>query len=129
MWDNAHTDLARAKEVVFVGSSRDDLRAFPEDVRYAMGVALREAQFGGKSDFAKPLKGFSGAGVLEVLEDADGDAYRTVYTVKFSKVVYVLHAFQKKAKRGIATPKPDVAVIKARLRAAEADYKDRKKSL
>ena len=122
-------DDAAAKQLVFIASSRDDLRGFPEDVRYVMGVALREAQLGGKGEPAKPLKGFGGAGVLEVVDDYDGDTYRTVYTVKFPKVVYVLHAVQKKSKRGAETPRPDVSVVRSRLRLAAADYEEREKNL
>ncbi|MGV8084152.1 MAG: type II toxin-antitoxin system RelE/ParE family toxin [Coriobacteriia bacterium] len=118
-----------AKQLVFIGSARKDIQAFPEDVRWVMGVALREAQLGRKSDRAKPLKGFCGASVLEILDDYDRDAYRTVYTLEFPKVVYVLHAFQKKSKSGIATPKSDINLIKSRLKAAKADYEDKGKSL
>lgn len=117
------------KQLVFIGSARKDLQAFPEDVRWVMGVALREAQLGRKSDRAKPLKGFGGASVLEILDDYDKDTYRTVYTLEFPKVIYVLHAFQKKSKSGIVTPKSDIDLIKSRLRAAKADYEDRGKSL
>lgn len=113
------------KELLFVASSADDLKAFPEDVRQVIGFALYQAQLGSKSDRAKPLSGFSGAGVLEVVDDYDGDTFRTVYTVKYAGFVYVLHAFQKKSKRGKATPQADVNLIKARLKLAEADYKKR----
>lgn len=88
-----------------------------------MGYALYQAQVGLKSQTAKALRGFGGAGVLEIVEDHQTDTYRAVYTVKFSDLVYVLHAFQKKSKRGIATPKPDSDLIKRRLRAAEEDHK------
>jgi phage-related protein len=87
------------------------------------GYALYLAQLGDKHDQAKPLKGFGGAGVLEVVEDHDGDTYRAVYTVRIAKAVYVLHVFQKKAKRGIATPKSDLDLIKQRLRAAQEHAK------
>ncbi len=87
-----------------------------------MGYALYLAQTGLKHPTAKPLKGFGGAKVLEVVEDYQKDTYRAVYTVKFSDVVYVLHAFQKKSKKGAATPKPDMDLIKRRLQdAAEYD--------
>jgi len=82
-----------------------------------------EAQLGEKAETAKPLKGFGGAGVLEVVEDFDGSTYRAVYTVRFSTAVYVLHAFQKKSKKGIATPKKEIDLVKARLKLAEADLK------
>lgn len=87
-----------------------------------MGYALYLAQLGDKHDHAKPLKGFGGAGVLEVVEDHDGKAYRAVYTVRFATVVYVLHAFQKKSKKGVATPKSEIELIKKRLEAAAADH-------
>jgi phage-related protein len=87
-----------------------------------MGFALRQAQEGQKHVNAKPLKGFSGAGVLEVVEDHAGNTYRAVYTVRFAGVVYVLHVFQKKSKKGSKTPKPDVDLIKQRLKAAKDDY-------
>ena len=110
------------KPLFWIGSSRDDLKDFPADVQDVIGYALDKAQQGGKSPIAKPLQGFGGAGVLEVVDDFDGNAYRTVYTVRFSHVVYVLHAFQKKSHKGIATPKHDMALIKTRLQRAESDY-------
>jgi phage-related protein len=90
-----------------------------------MGYALYQAQLGRKAPSAKPLAGFGGAGVLEIVEDFQTNTYRAVYTVKFARLVYVLHAFQKKSKKGIATPKPEVDLIKRRLRFAEQDYKAR----
>jgi phage-related protein len=101
-----------------MGSSLKDLRAFPDDVQDTIGYALYLAQTGARHGQAKPLKGFGGAGVLEVVEDHDGNTYRAVYTVRFPAAVYVLHAFQKKAKRGIATPKRDLELIERRLSAA-----------
>jgi len=115
-------DEASLRPVRWIGGSRDDLRAFPEPVRLRVGGALWEAQTGGKVTWAKPLKGFGGAGVLEVVHDHDGDTYRAVYTVRFAGVVYVLHAFQKKSKRGIATPKHEIALIEQRLKRAREDY-------
>ena len=115
-------DEPSPKPVRWVGSSRDDLRAFPEEVRNRVGGALWEAQLGRKAPYAKPLKGFGGAGVLEVVDDFDGDTYRAVYTVRFAGVVYVLHAFQKKSKRGIATPRQEMALITQRLQRAREDY-------
>lgn len=90
-----------------------------------MGYALYQAQVGLKAPTAKPLRGFGGASVLEIVEDHQNDTYRAVYTVKFSELLYVLHAFQKKSKKGIATPKPDIDLIKRRLKIAEEDYKMR----
>jgi phage-related protein len=110
------------KSVKWISSSRDDLREFPEDVQRMMGYALYLAQLGKKHPDSKPLKGFKGSGVLEVVEDFDGDTYRAVYTVKFEGIIYVLHAFQKKSKRGIATPKQDIALIEARLKRAKEYY-------
>ncbi|MCC5642927.1 type II toxin-antitoxin system RelE/ParE family toxin [Nostoc sp. CHAB 5824] len=110
------------KSVEWVGSSLEDLKEFPEEVRQVVGYALYLAQSGEKHPSAKPLKGFKGAGVLEVVEDFDGDTYRTVYTVKLAGVIYVLHAFQKKSKQGIATPKQDVDLIEKRLKRAKEHY-------
>ena len=111
------------KEIDFIGSSQRDIREFPEEVKDDIGYALFEVQKGGKPASAKPLKGFGGAGVLEIIENFDGDTYRAVYTVKFQKVVYVLHCFQKKSKHGIKTPQHDIDLIKQRLKIAEEDYK------
>lgn len=112
------------KPVVWMGSSRDDLRDFPDDVRRLVGVAINDAQNGEEHPRAKALKGFGGRSVLEVVDDEDGDTYRSVYTVKFAGFIYVLHAFQKKAKKSIATPKHDIELIKTRLKAAEAHYRE-----
>ena len=111
------------KRVLWVGSSRSDLRKFPENVRTDIGFALWVVQRGGKPAQAKPMKGIvPGSGVLELVERHDGDTYRVVYTVRFKDAVYVLHAFQKKSKRGIKTPKHDMEVIRERLKSAEAHY-------
>lgn len=107
-----------AKDVYWMGGAREDLRQFPEEVRQVVGYALYLAQTGHKHQDAKPLKGFGGAGVLEMMEDHEGDTYRAVYTVRFRNAVYVLHAFQKKSKKGVATPRPDLDVIKERLKLA-----------
>jgi phage-related protein len=111
------------KPLFWVGGSRDDLREFPEGVRQTVGFGLWQAQNGGKHLDAKPLKGFGGAGVLEIIEDDDGSTYRAVYTVKFAGVVYVLHAFQKKSKKGARTPKRETDLIRRRLKMAEEHYK------
>jgi phage-related protein len=110
------------KPVEWISSSRDDLRKFPEDVQQMMGFALYRSQLGKKHPDAKPLKGFKGAGVLEIVEDFDGDTYRAIYTVKFEGIVYVLHAFQKKSKHGISTPKQDIDLIETRLKRAKEHY-------
>jgi phage-related protein len=117
------------KPVRWIGRSQEDLRAFPEDVRRRVGGALWEAQLGLKAAYAKPLKGFGGAGVLEIVDDFDGATYRAVYTVRFAGVVYVLHAFQKKSKRGIATPKAEMDLIEQRLRRAREDYEQWSRSV
>jgi phage-related protein len=114
------------KPVVWVGSSLKDLSRFPRDVKETFGFGLHQAQIGVKHPDAKPLKGFGGAGVLEIVDDHDGDTYRAVYTVRFESAVYVLHAFQKKSKSGIATPQTELALIRARLKAAEDDHRRRK---
>ena len=93
-----------------------------------IGYALFIAQLGGKHEDAKPLRGFGGAGVLELVEDFAGDTYRTVYTVKFADAIYALHAFQKKSKRGMKTPQKDLDLIKERLSRAEQDHASRSKS-
>lgn len=107
------------KELIWIGSSKEDLSAFPDDVKLVMGFALRVAQQGRKHRRAKPLKDYKGAGVLEIVDDFDGDTYRAVYTVRFEGAVYALDAFQKKSKKGIATSKADLDRIKARLKRAE----------
>ncbi len=91
------------------------------------GFALSLAQAGDRHDAAKVLKGFGGAGVLEVVEEDANGTYRAVYTVKFPEAVFVLHCFQKKSKRGIATPREDMEVISARLKVAEAYVKELRK--
>ena len=104
----------------WVASSKKDLMAMPQDVQDTFGYALHLAQIGQKHQDAKPLKGFGGAGVLEVVEDFQSNAYRAVYTVRYAAAVYVVHCFQKKSTQGIATPKPDVDLINLRLKAIEA---------
>lgn len=108
------------KPLHWVGSSKKDLLDMPGDVVDVFGFALHLAQSGKKHDQAKPLKGFGGASVLEVIEDHMGDTYRAVYTVKIAERVYVLHCFQKKSTKGIETPKQDMDLIRERLKAAQA---------
>lgn len=108
-----------------MGSSKKDLLALPEDVMDVFGYALYLAQTGRKHEQAKPLRGFGSAGVLEVLEDQQGDTYRAVYTVRCSGRVFVLHVFQKKSKRGLATPQADMDLIRHRLQAAEQMAKEK----
>nr|WP_087045216.1 type II toxin-antitoxin system RelE/ParE family toxin [Caballeronia ptereochthonis] len=108
------------KPLYWVASSKRDLKTMPTHVQDTFGFALHQAQAGRKHDQAKPLKGFGSAGVLEVVETSQDGTYRAVYTVKFVHAIYVLHCFQKKLTRGIATPKPDIDIVRARLKAAQA---------
>ncbi|WP_029058711.1 type II toxin-antitoxin system RelE/ParE family toxin [Stappia stellulata] len=110
------------KQLRWIGSSYNDFMEFPEPVHDSVGYALHRAQEGKAPRNAKKLKGAQ-SGAVEVIADHDGDTFRAVYTVKFAKVVYILHAFKKKSKKGIATPKTDLDLIKQRLRLAEEDYK------
>ncbi|TMJ16704.1 MAG: hypothetical protein E6G94_03450 [Alphaproteobacteria bacterium] len=110
------------KPLFWVASCKRDVMAFPEEVQDVMGYALDLAQRGGKHPDAKPLKGFGGGGVLEVVDDFDGDTYRAVYTVRFEGAVFALHAFQKKSKKGIKTDRGDVDKIMRRLKRAEEAY-------
>jgi phage-related protein len=112
------------KPLVWIGSSKRDLMDLPLEVRKFFGHALDFAQRGGQHDAVKVLKGFGGAGVLEIVEDDVGGTYRAVYTIKFKEAVFVLHVFQKKSKSGIATPKPDMDLIHARLKVAEQFAKE-----
>jgi phage-related protein len=98
------------------------LRAFPVEVKDSIGFAPYVAQQGGKHVDAKPLRGFGGASVLEIVEDHRGDTYRAVYTVRLAGRVYVLHAFQKKSKTGIVTPKAEISLIRSRLTRAEQEH-------
>lgn len=107
------------KPLIWVGSSKRELLALPIDVRKVFGYALHFAQRGEQHEAAKVLKGFGGAGVLEVIANDRAGTYRAVYTVKFSEAVFVLHVFQKKSKRGITTPKVDMSLIRERLKIAE----------
>jgi phage-related protein len=114
---------ARIKKLLWLGSARKDLKAMPSDVQDTFGYALHQAQTGKKHTQAKALKGFGSAAVLEIVEDAGGGTFRAVYTVKFSDTIYVLHCFQKKSTQCIATPKPEMDLIRERLKAAEAHAK------
>ncbi|MER9202934.1 type II toxin-antitoxin system RelE/ParE family toxin [Mesorhizobium sp. M0933] len=114
------------RPIEWIGSSRKDLMQLPAEVRKFFGYALHFAQQGDQNPAAKVLKGFGGAGVLEVVENDAGGTYRAVYTVRFEEAVFVLHCFQKKSKSGIATPKEDMDIIRARLKVAEAVAKEMK---
>ena len=112
------------RPVDWVASSKKDFMSFPEEVRRDVGYALGVAQLGGRHPSAKPWTG-EGSGVLELVEDHDGDTYRAVYTVKFKEVIYVLHAFKKKSPKGIKTANVDKELVASRLKLAQADYKVR----
>jgi phage-related protein len=114
---------ADEKPLHWVGSSKRAFVSFPVGVKGDMGNALGIAQFGGTAPTAKPWKGL-GPGVLEIVESHDSNAYRAVYTVRFEKAVYVLHAFQKKSPSGIRTAKRDVDLVNQRLKTAERDYEE-----
>jgi phage-related protein len=117
-------DAPRARALYWLGSSKRDLMKLPDAVIDVFGYALHLAQTGRKHEQAKPLKGFGSAGVLEVVEDKEGSTYRGVYTVRFPGRVFVLHVFQKKSKRGAATPKAELDLIRDRLKRAEQIAKE-----
>ena len=110
------------KPLFWIASCKKDLLTFPADVHDVMGYALDLAQRGGKHPDAKPLKGYKGSGVLEIVDDYDGDTYRGIYTVRFDGAVYALDAFQKKSPKGIGTAQVDLDRIKRRLKRAEEYY-------
>jgi phage-related protein len=113
------------KPVRWIGTSLRDLRSFPAPVRIDIGHALFAAQEGKTDPAAKPLRGFGGASVVEIVASHHGNAFRAIYTVRFQGVVYVLHAFQKKSAKGIATPAREIELIQRRLAEAERDYRER----
>ena len=115
---------SRERPLLWVGSSRADLMAFPEGVVDDLGYLLGVVQFGGMPPSAKPWKG-ERPGVFELVEQARGDAYRVVFTVRFERAIYVLHCFQKKSPSGRRTAKADIALIHRRLKAAREDYEVR----
>jgi phage-related protein len=110
------------KHIIWVGSSKDDLNSLPEDVKDEVGFALYQAQKGGKSRDAEPLKGFGGASILEIIVIDTEGTFRSVYTIRFKGVIAVLHVFKKKSKKGIATPKQEIDLIKSRIKLAEIEY-------
>lgn len=112
----------KIKLLGWIASSKKDLMEFPTDVKKEMGHALFIAQAGMKSKNAKPLKGFGGATVLEIVVNNANGTYRTMYTVQFEEIVYVLHVFQKKSKTGIKTPKHDIDLVETRLKMAQQKY-------
>jgi phage-related protein len=115
------------RPIRWIGTSLRDLRSFPREVRSEIGQALFTTQQGKMDPAAKPLKGFRGAGVLEIVSSFQGNAWRAVYTVRFHDAIYVLHAFQKKSTRGIATPAREIDLIRWRLADAERDHGERQK--
>lgn len=116
------------KPVIWIGSSKRDLLHMPEKVVTNFGYALFQAQSGAHPDIAKPLKGFGGVEVLELIENYRSDTFRAVYTVRFSEAIVVLHCFQKKSTKGISTPKQEINLIKNRFKLAEIFYKEWKKN-
>jgi phage-related protein len=112
------------KPLVWVGSSKKDLMSLPVAVRKFFGHGLHFAQMGDRHGDAKTLSGFGGAGVLELVESDEGGTYRAVYTVRFDEAVFVLHCFQKKSKSGIATPKREIDIVRARLKVAQTMAKE-----
>jgi phage-related protein len=114
------------KPVIWIGSSLRDLRGMPPEVRRDIGQALYAAQQGETDPAAKPLKGFGGTRVMQVVKRGRSGTYRAVYTAHFADAIYVLHVFQKKSKRGIATPRQDIELIHGRFAEAERDYQERR---
>ena len=113
------------RPIIWLGSSRRDLRGFPRDVRRAIGQSLYAAQQGETDPSAKPLRGFGGGSVIEIVAENRGGTWRAVYTVRFAEAIYVLHAFQKKSKQGIATPSKEISLIRRRLAEAERLHRER----
>lgn len=113
------------KELIWIGSSKKDLQALPNEVIDVMGYGLYLAQKGELPENAKILKGFSGASVIEIIDTDESGTYRCVYTVKMAQIIFVLHVFQKKSKHGIKTPQQDIELIKSRLKQAQVIYKER----
>lgn len=112
------------RQLVYLGSTEKDANKLPDSVKELFSYALTVALEGGQHEDAKPLKGFNGRGVMEVVADERNSTFREVYTVRFDEAIYVLHIFQKKSKKGIATPKPDMDLINQRLKWAEAIQKE-----
>jgi len=115
----------KLKPIIWVRSSKEDLKRFPLTAQKHIGFALKMAQMGEKHPDAKPMRGFGSGRVVEVVEDYDRNAYRVVYTVRFTEAVYVLHCFQKKSRHGIATDRRDIDLIKGRLARAEELHRQR----
>ena len=113
------------KPLRWIGSSREDLKTFPAEVRRELGYALYAAQMGETDPAAKPMKGFGGARVIEIVAPFRGNTWRAVYTVRFRSTIYVLHTFQKKSKSGVATPKNEIRLVQRRLADAARDFEER----
>lgn len=128
MTNESAESIRRPKTVLWVASSRRDLKTLPRPVQRLFGYALWEAQLGGRHSDTKILKGFGSAGVLEIVDDLEGNTYRAIYTVRFAGVVIVLHVFQKKSKKGIRTPPQVITLIRKRLKQAEEIYEDWRKA-
>jgi phage-related protein len=120
-----YTEAEPGRPVKWLGSTRKDVRSFPRPVRRDIGIALYAAQHDEIDPAARPMKGFGGSSVVEIVSDFRGDTWRAVYTVRFAEAVCVLHAFQKKAKRGIATPRQNLDLIRRRLAEAERLHRER----
>jgi phage-related protein len=118
--------MEAVRPIIWISSSRRDLRSLPAQVRRDIGQALYTAQRGETDPAAKPLKGFGGTRVMEIVERDASGTYRAVYTAQFADAVYVLHVFQKKSKHGIATLKQDIDLICRRLAEAERDHRERR---
>ena len=114
--------MRNEKPIIWVRSSLDDLKVLPDKPRRDIGFALAEVQEGGYPDNAKPLKGLSG--VYEIRVDFDSNTYRAAYVVNLGNAIYVLHVFQKKSKRGVATPKAEIDKIRSRLKRAQERAKE-----
>jgi len=123
------TRFTLVKPVVWMGSSLKDLKTFPKRVQAGVGHALYAAQRGATDPAAKPLRGFGGSSVMEITDRYDGDTFRAAYTATLGTTVYVLHVFQKKATKGIGTPKRHIDLIRARLKAAERLQKEEQATL
>jgi phage-related protein len=121
------TQWVAPKRIIWIRSSKTDLKIFPRQVQSKIGYALWIAQAGGKNPEAKPLHGFGGAGVVEMIADFDCDTYRAVYTVRFRDAIYVLHVFKKKSRKGATTPRAEIELIKARLKFAETVHDELRK--
>ncbi len=117
--------ISDGRPLFWLSSTRSDVRRFPREVKREIGRALYAAQQGETDPAAKPLRGFGGGSVLEIVSDYRGDTWRAVYTVRFSEAVYVLHAFQKKSKQGITTPKREMELIHRRLAEAQRVHRER----